>query len=194
MSKNTRKVVPLTKQIQELNEVTHKIASEVFPGFSARLNQLIDLTDLGIPPLDDGRQAHISLLLQASKMAPGDWLKKDKPPKTSTLRKLVVYLLSHIPGDHSPYKIEAWLKYGDAALSNPFTVQPTINNQALIPLATTLIVSTAKTINIPTNQFDLGKVLDATLETLSDFQLTQESMVEPVHKKIIAQYILAHPK
>ncbi|MBX2807163.1 MAG: hypothetical protein KTR20_00895 [Cellvibrionaceae bacterium] len=194
MSSNNRKVVPLTEQIQELNEVTHKVTTEIFPGFSTRLNQLIDLTDLGIPPLDDGRQAHISSLLQASKMAPGDWLKKDKPPKTSTLRKLVIYLLSHIAGDHSPYKIEAWLKYGDAALSNPFTTQRAMNNQALIPLATTLIVGEAKAINVPTNRFDLSKVLEATLETLSNFQLTQESMVEPVHKKIIAQYILAHPK
>lgn len=192
MSKSEKKVIQLHRQIEEINHTSGTI-SEAFPGFSERLNHLIDLADLDIPPLDDGRQACISTLLRASKMAPGDWLKKDKPPKTATLRKLVSYLLSHIPGELNPYKIEAWLKYGDEAVSNPFNSTPQ-ENQALIPLAITLIISVAKEINIPPNEFDLNKVLSVTVETCSEFRLTHESMVEPVHRKIIAQYIKANPR
>ncbi|MCU7917253.1 MAG: hypothetical protein KZQ95_02705 [Candidatus Thiodiazotropha sp. (ex Epidulcina cf. delphinae)] len=193
MNKSEKKVVRLHRQIEEFNQTTSGTVSEVFPGFSKRLNHLIDLTDLNVPAMDDGRQAYISALLQASKMAPGDWLKKNKPPKTTTLRKLVIYLLSRIPGDHNPFKIEAWLKYGDEAVQNPFNSMPQ-NSQALIPLATALIVSVAKEINVTANEFDLNKVLSATVETLSDFQLTHESMVEAVHRKIIAQYIKSNPR
>lgn len=192
MNKSEQKVTQLHRQIEEVNQASTTV-SEAFPGFSRRLNDLIDLADPAIPRMDGGRQAYISALLQASKMAPGDWLKKDKPPKTVTLRKLVNYLLSRMPGDYNPYKIEAWLKYGDAAIGNPFDLTPQ-ENQALIPLATTLIVSVAKEINIPPNEFDLNRVLSATVETLSDFKLTHESMVEPVHRKIISQYIKANPR
>jgi hypothetical protein len=192
MSKSGKNVIHLHRQAKEISQASDTV-TEAFPGFSERLNKLIDLADIGIPPLDNGRQAYISNLIQASKMAPGDWLKKDKPPKTATLRKLVNYLLAHLSGDHNPYKIEAWLKYGDAAVCNPFNSTPQAS-QVLIPLATTLIVSVAKEINTPTNEFDLNKVLTATVETLSDFKLTHESMVEPVHRKIIAQYIKANLK
>ncbi|MFC1336815.1 MAG: hypothetical protein G8D89_18305 [gamma proteobacterium symbiont of Clathrolucina costata] len=193
MSKSDPKVVQLHKQIEEYSQVVPGTVAEIFPGFSERLNHLIDLTDLEIPPLDDGRQAHIASLLQSSKMAPGDWLKKDKPPKTSTLRKLVTYLLRHISGNHNPLKVEAWLKYGDEALPNPFD-QNTSDNQDLIPLATTLIVSVARENNIPANDFDLSKVLTTTVDMLADFRLSHESMIESVHRKIIAQYIKSNPR
>lgn len=192
MRNSDKNVVQLQKEIKEINQASSTV-TEAFPGFSKRLNHLIDLSDIDIPPLDDGRQAHISALLKASKMAPGDWLKKDKPPKTATLRKLVNYLLSNIQGDHNPYKVEAWLKYGNTAVKNPFDLEPKAN-QALIPLATTLIVSVAKEIDIPPHDFDLTKVLSSTIEMLSDFKLIHESTVEPVHRTIIAQYIRANPK
>lgn len=192
MRNGDKNVVQLHEQIEEINRSSSTV-TEAFPGFSERLNHLIDLSGIDIPPLDDGRQAHISTLLKASKMAPGDWLKKDKPPKTATLRKLVNYLLSNIQGDHNPYKVEAWLKYGDTAVNSPFDLEPK-ENQALIPLATTLIVSVAKEIGIPPYEFDLTTVLSSTVEMLSNFKLTHENIVEPVHRTIIAQYIKANPK
>ena len=193
MDKNGKNVVQLHRQREEFNKTTLGTVTEVFPGFSNRLNILIDLTDLNIPPLDDGRQSYISTLLQASKMAPGDWLKKDKPPKTATIRKLITFLLSHIPGEYNPLKVEAWLKYGDEALPNPFnSEQP--DNQNLIPLATTLIVTVSKENNIPANEFDLSRVLNITVEMLADFGLDHESMIESVHKKIILQYIRSSPR
>ena len=53
---------------------TADTVNEAFPGFSERLNYFIDLADPTIPAMDNGRQACISNLLQASKMAPGEWL------------------------------------------------------------------------------------------------------------------------
>lgn len=193
MNKKKPKVVQLHQQIEEINQTTPEAVGEEFPGFSHRLNKLIDLTDLDIPPLDGGRQAHIASLLQASKMAPGDWLKKDKPPKNSTLRKLVNYLLLHIPGTHSPLKVLAWLKFGNEAVNDPFSnSQP--DNQDLIPLATALIVSVTRENSIHANEYDLSKVLRETVEMLAGFNLTHESMIEPIHLQIISQYIKSNPR
>lgn len=166
-------------------------ATEAFPGFSVRLNMFIDLTDLEIPPLDNGRQSFLGNLVQTTRMSPGEWLKKDKPPKTATLRKLIVYLLDHIQGDYNPFKIEAWLKYGDVAVANPFYKEAD-SSQSLIPLATSLIVLVAKEIGVPANSFDLNPVLASTVETLSAFKITQANMVEPVHRSIVAEYIKAN--
>lgn len=193
MNKNNPKVVQLHQQIEEINQTTPKVVTEEFPGFSDRLNKLIDLTDLGIPPLDGGRQAHIASLLQSSKMAPGDWLKKDKPPKNSTLKRLVNYLLSHIDGSHSPLKIQAWLKFGDEAVNDPFC-DPQPDNQYLIPLATALIVAVTRENGIPASEYELSRVLCETVEMLAGFNLTHESMIEPVHLQIIYQYIKSHPR
>ncbi len=193
MSKQDQKVVQLRDRRAEFNRTTAGAVAEIFPGFSARLNQLIDLTDLDIPDIGDGRQTYIGELLQASKMACGDWLRKDKPPKPTTLRKLVVYLTEHVPGDQNPYKVEAWLRYGDVAVQNPFDSTPQ-RHQALIPLATALIVSVAKEIDVPTTSFDLSEVLTATIEILANFHITHATLIEPVHRTIIAQYIHAHPR
>lgn len=193
MAKKNEKVVQLHRQQEEFLNTTPAEVSEIFPGFSARINQFIDLTDLNIPHMDEGRQAYIANLFQSSKMAPGDWLKKDKPPKPSTLRKIVLFLLTHIKGDYNPLRVEAWLKYGDGAVTNPFR-HSNPDNEALIPLAASLIASVAKEIDVQTTHFDLNQVLNGTIETLSDFQITHESMVEPVHRKIIAQHIRSNPR
>ncbi len=193
MNQENKRVIRLKEQIKEYNEATSDTIVEIFPGFSERFNFLIDLTDLDVPKLYNGRQAYISSLLQVSKMAPGDWLKKDKLPKASTLRKLLTYFLRHIEGSYSVYQIEAWLKYGNEVVPHPFKDIP-FHNQQLTSLAVTLIVAVASERSIPTTQFDLNKVLAATLETLSEFEITQESKIKSTHRKIIFQHITTYLK
>lgn len=101
-------------------EAIEKNKTTTDEGFSNRLNQLIDMTDLQIPPLDYGRAAFIAELFKVSKNAAGIWLKKNTPPKASALEKLVMFLVSHIKTNHHHKKIEAWLVYGDEVVKNPF--------------------------------------------------------------------------
>lgn len=91
--------------------------NELFPGFSSRINRIIDMTDLSAPSKDYGRGAWLANLTQSSKSATSDWLKKDKPPKPSMLRKLIYFFCRHLPPVmRSPLFVECWVLYGD--LSN----------------------------------------------------------------------------
>lgn len=97
------------KQFANLND-----PDDGFPGFSKRLNRLIDMTDLDAPPLNKGRGVWLASLTNSSKAATSDWLKKDKPPKALTLRFLIEYFCNHLPPIvHEPLKIECWVVYGD---------------------------------------------------------------------------------
>lgn len=193
MIEDKKMELPLATLLEELGQHPAMDDDDSFPGFSKRLNQLIDMTDLDIPDMDGGRQSYLSNLLNISKMPPGYWLKKDKPPKTSTLRRLVAHLLSHIQGTHNPITVEAWLKYGDVAVPNPFD-EDDEENEALAPLATSLIVSVAQEIGIPISKFDLNPVLSSTIDMLAYFKLTQECMIDPVYRAIIAKSIKSHPR
>lgn len=182
------KVVDINSQKREFQDTPSAAVSEIYPGFSLRLNQLIDLTDLEMPPMSDGRQSHVANLFESSRHAPGDWLKKDKPPKPATLRKIVTFLLLHIEGSYNGLRVEAWLKYGDGAVGNPFE-DPHTRFQPLTPLATILVTTVAKELDIQAPAFDLERCLELTIETLTDFQLTDQRDILPAHRKIVASHI-----
>lgn len=182
------KVVDINSQKREFQDTPSAAVSEIYPGFSLRLNQLIDLTDLEMPPMSDGRQSHVANLFESSRHAPGDWLKKDKPPKPATLRKIVTFLLHHIEGSYNGLRVEAWLKYGDGAVGNPFE-DPHTRFQPLTPLATILVTTVAKELDIQAPAFDLERCLELTIETLTDFQLTDQRDILPAHRKIVASHI-----
>lgn len=181
-------VIDINSQKREFQETPSAPVSEIYPGFSLRLNQLIDLTDLEMPAMADGRQSHVANLFESSRHAPGDWLKKDKPPKPGTLRKIVTFLLLHIEGSYNALRVEAWLKYGEGAVGNPFE-DPHTRFQPLTPLATIIVTSVAKELKIPAPSFNLEKCLELTIETLTDFQLTDQRDVLPAHRKIVAGHI-----
>ena len=190
MAKKRGKVLYLEREREEFSAIPSESANDIFSGFSDRFNQLIDLSDLDIPPPDAGRVAYISHLFDASRMGPSDWLKHNRVPRSATLRKIVVFLLRHIEGQYSTVRVEAWLKYGEAAIPNPFAMNQSAN-QALIPLATSLIVSIAREEGVAVTRFDLSVVLDQVLRLLSEFHVREEALVEPVHRRIIAQHIIA---
>jgi hypothetical protein len=70
-----KKVVQIDSQRSSFEEVEHANAevAKIFPGFSQRLNELIDMSSLDVPK-DWGRQMAISSIVKTSKMAPGYWL------------------------------------------------------------------------------------------------------------------------
>ena len=91
--------------------------SEIHAGFSDRLNWLLDLSDLDAPPLNNGRISWTAEITNSSRPAVMDWLKHDKPPKSVTLRKLVIFLHNHLPPIFREVPaLEAWLRYGPDVL------------------------------------------------------------------------------
>ena len=92
---------------------TELALSEIYSGFSERLNWLIDASDLKAPPLYKGRISWLAKITETSKSAVLAWLKKNKPPKSVFLRKLVTFLVAHLPPiTKNIPTVEAWLKYG----------------------------------------------------------------------------------
>lgn len=187
MTKADAKILEFKKQQEEFSTFTPD-PEEIYPGFSARLNELAEKTDLDVPPLNDGRQAYLSELFSSSKMAVSDWLKKDKAPKPTMLRKVVAYLISHTESDYlNPLKVEAWLKYG-SAIQNPFGSEA-IENEALYPLASSVISMTAKESGIPGSEIKLTECLKQTVELFASFDINRIDKVELVHKRIVEQII-----
>ena len=188
MTRTDNNVVSISKQQKEYRDVPSTDISEIYPGFSNRLNQIIDLTDLDIPALSTGRQAHMVNLFEASRVVVTDWLKNDKPPRPATLRKIVVFLLKHLGGIHNELRVEAWLKYGDEAVGNPFH-NPTGQLHPLTPLATILVHEETKRLNINALGLDLQACLVATVGTLIDFELSSVEQILPAHRNIIRSHI-----
>ncbi|MFT7223905.1 MAG: hypothetical protein ACI82Z_001449 [Cellvibrionaceae bacterium] len=185
-----KKVVPIAidRSSFETVEKANADVSNIFPGFSQRLNELIDKTSLEIPPLDGGRQMALASLVKTSKMATGHWLKNNRPPKASTLRNLVVFLVDYIDKKVNPLKVEAWLKYGEPAIQSPFK-EEVIDKINLSPIALAKIVEVCSAKGIEINSFDLKKVLDATIRTMESFEIYSEESFNEKHKEVIYQYI-----
>ncbi len=104
---------PFSKYQEEYS--SGEIKNAKYDGFSERLNIAIDQTDLGFPPLGNGRAAALAQLTGASKMTTGDWLNKDAPPKTTTLRTLSTFLVNHLDNFSKPGDLEVWLKYANTS-------------------------------------------------------------------------------
>ncbi len=106
--------------------------SKIYDGFSKRFNYLIDISDADVPPIDGGRVSFLAELFGVSKPATSEWLSKDKPPKDGsqrdrsgdvTLFRIVCFFLKHIQNSHNivPARVVAWLRYGEGAISYPFS-------------------------------------------------------------------------
>ena len=185
-----KKIVQIETQkhsFEAIENINSDVA-KIFPGFSQRLNELIDMSSLDIPK-DWGRQMALASLVHTSKMAAGYWLKGDRPPKATTLRNIVIFLTDHIEKKTNPLKVEAWLKYGEPTIQSPFSKKP-IDEVDLSPIALGEIVNICKEKEIEISSFDLQKVLDATISTLETFEVYSNDKVEEKHKEIIYQYIM----
>ena len=185
-----KKVVPIGAQQSSFEAVEHANAEvlKIFPGFSQRLNELIDMSSLDIPK-DWGRQMALASIVNTSKMATGYWLKGDRPPKASMLRNIVIFLTDRIAKEVNPLKVEAWLKYGEPTIQSPFRDKP-IDEVDLSPIALGEIVSICREKGVEISSFDLQKVLDATISTLETFEVYSSDKVQEKHKEIIYQYIM----
>ena len=77
------KVVQIDSQRSSFEDIEHANAevAKIFPGFSQRLNELIDMSSLDIPK-GWGRQMALSSIVKTSKMATGYWLQERQAAKS----------------------------------------------------------------------------------------------------------------
>jgi len=189
------KVVYLGASNRETKSSATAEISEIYAGFSRRLNLFIDASDIDAPSMNDGRVSFIADLLNVSRPAVTDWLSKNKPPKETTIFEIVYFFLKHMDAgeDILPARVASWLRYGDEVSPCPFRVeQDEIVYQELIPLAASIIANEAKTLGLGAASYDLEKVLKLTVQTLADFELRESNRIKEVHRLIIQQHIKSH--
>ncbi len=192
-------VIPLdvVRQVYQA-EAENFDGEECFPGFSERLNHLIDLTQgLDIPALQHrGRLAYVAKITGHSKPAVADWLKKNKPPRDDTLRSLVSFFLHHIDGNYNTLRVESWLRYGEEATSNPFTSarQEESDDTALRPLAFGLIAEAGRRMDLTVASYELQAVLEDTLIMLKDYGVNGSADIQEPMTDLVSYYIQQHPR
>lgn len=190
----SQKIVQLRDRFKSEAHENSADIEQFFPGFSVRFNIFLELCELEepIPPLGDGRVNFLVELFDTNRISVAQWLNKDMPPKTTTLRRIVRFLLKYIPGgDYHPVKVEAWLKYGEQAVRNPFVLHKT---DRLTPLAHTLINTISHEIGIPPASIMFERALNETLQYLKSLQLPNPPSVSLDQERIVAQIIRNNAK
>lgn len=171
--------------------LTNKSAKDVtiYPGFSDRLNDLIDRTPFDVPAKGQGRYSWIANVVGTSRPTGTAWLEKNKVPNDATFHALVVFLLNHIEGKHNIARIKSWLLYGEEVVPNPFLKKKSSSTSGL---AAKLIVETAESLNINNSSYDFSKVLDDTVMLFEELKINEQSKLSQVHMKFIADYLKLH--
>lgn len=167
--------------------------SQVFSGFSARLNIMIDRTQgLNVPSIDDrGRMAYIHKITGHSKPAVSDWLQKDVLPRDHTLRGLVAFLLRHIPGEYNLLRVESWLRFGDEATVCPFLAsKPSEASIPLRPLAAQLIAVAGRELDLSVSSYDLQGTVDDVVRMLMDYGVASEDDIQDPMRELTKYYLL----
>jgi hypothetical protein len=193
----TNNVVRLDELKREFQATSKVEIAEIYTGFSRRFNDFIDISDIDLPTINNGRIGFVAEMLNASRPAVSDWLTKNKPPKETTLFEVVCYFLKHIEdgNDVLPARVVAWLRYGKEVSPCPFTgLCDVTDNKELMPLAASLIANEAKSMGLGATSYDLEKVLPLTVTTLADFEIAEIEQVKDVHRLIIQQLIQKYPR
>lgn len=162
----------------------------LFPGFSSRLNELIDYVYEDVPPKNEGRYTWLSELVGASKPSASMWLDQDRAPRDETLGHIVNHILDGFKGYKSSNidRIKTWLLYGEDVIQNPFKTYSD-EQLAVLPLALQLVAECVNTQKIKHTTYDFQKLVDATLNLLVDQQIQHHNEVKPQHIKLISGYL-----
>jgi transcriptional regulator with XRE-family HTH domain len=156
----TNNVVRLDELKREFQATSKVEIAEIYTGFSRRFNDFIDISDIDLPTINNGRIGFIAELLNVSRPAVSDWLTKNKPPKKTTLFEVVGYFLKHIEdgNDILLARVVAWLRYGEEVSPCPFKgLYDASDNKELMPLAASLIANEAKSMGFGATSYDLEK-------------------------------------
>lgn len=192
------KIVPISQYREQFeNDAESCTASEIYPGFSERLNYLMDQAEgIEIPDKDGrGRPTFLHKVTGSSRPATSDWVLHNKPPRDKTLRSLVVFFLHHISGDHNPVRVESWLRYGDQATPNPFAKgQQESDDTPLRLLAAKLVAEAGKALAVTVAGYDFKAVQDATIKMLKDYGVTNDADIQDGMIDLVKYYIKDNPR
>jgi len=83
------------------------IKDSKYPGFSERLNQLLDWANF--PPFDNGRAKYLGERFGCSKSGARKWIREDTPPRPDTLHNIAAVLKEEIGYAHDVSKLIAWI-------------------------------------------------------------------------------------
>jgi hypothetical protein len=103
---------------------------EIIPGFSSRLNELLD--KCGYSPSGEGRGRELIAFFNVSKGSASSWLTKDKPPVWSTLNTLVEKLIDHHQLNCGKDRVVAWLLHSNSVIENPLESAATPRSKRLL--------------------------------------------------------------
>jgi hypothetical protein len=150
-----------------------------FPGFSSRLNNLIDFAEIDVPSVGSrGRATELAAIFGVTYVSVGAWIKDDKAPREDVLRNIVTFLISKTNiGCHS-MKVVAWLLYGEDVIKNPI-LDSEIKQQGLIALASVLVNKVSNQREIGTATIDLGECIRCVAELLAQNNVIKEENVTP---------------
>jgi len=183
---------------QEYNEEKQQSqAHKSSEGFSDRFNELIDqVQDLGIPARDvRGRQSKIAKMTGHSKPSVSDWLAKDKLPNDEIFPSLIRFFLHHTPYSLNALRVESWLRYGEEATPNPFTLdEHQEETEALNLIAFQLLTDTVKEKQIGVSSYDMQAVLDDIYDVLKSFGVQPGDEVPKPLTKLVSTFITKHSK
>lgn len=173
-------------------------------GFSTRLNQLIENTTLGAPPLSRGRIAWLAKITGAAHPTVKCWLKEDTVPSFDVLDLVARFLLAHQKFvESSPELIMSWLTFGDKSLNpykspeesiGPSNTQGHEEKRSLVPLANALIAEFMIKKKLTRADFDYPRVLNETVGMLEHADIESMSQVKPAHRDIIIGAIKLYAK
>jgi hypothetical protein len=166
---------------------------EIHEGFSGRFNFFIDITDLDVPSIKGGRITFLSELFELSRPVIAEWITKDRPPKDATLFEVAGFFAKHVTGiDGTPVGlIASWLRYGEKITPCPFKLggsfsEPSESN--LLQIAAKVVAAEARKLHLSSDEYDLREVLDRTISTLKDFELSKVEDIKEIHRQIIRQH------
>jgi hypothetical protein len=154
-------------------------------GFSKRLNQLIDKSTLGAPPLSKGRAAWLAKITGSANPTVAAWLKHDTIPAFELLDLVSRFLLQYQKRiDSTPKLILSWLVFGDKSL-DPFGTRRAA--PSYVPLAGALISEVIKAEKINPAEFDMGRVLNTTAGMLEHLKIESMSQINGAHRSVVSQ-------
>ncbi|MEY8201077.1 MAG: hypothetical protein RPS47_17695 [Colwellia sp.] len=173
-----------------LGVVENEDTEGFFRGFSNRFHHFLDRVENIHIPNEINRPTFLTKITGCSRGAARQWLQLDHTPRGRHLLFLIIFFLRYMPSSKgaSPTEIETWLKYGDAIISNPFSLL----DDAQYVLAKKIIVKTASKINLGINNFNLPNVITDTLTLFSEHDITAEKEVKAETTSQIILYIGRH--
>ena len=161
-------------------------ASQLRPGFSARLNMLCSLS--GERELGRGRLEDLcDLNPNWSHSNVQAWLTSDWVPGARDLDMLVRFLCGSLEGKRDTRLWEAFLLFGSEHVANPLLDIASASDAELTELASEVLLEITREHRIAPNSYDIDQALADTVSALKDLNVSSSrEELQAGHRRVIA--------